>query len=360
MESGAHDNVHNKTEILHQLKSNKISFLNSFFDFRQILVKFCTEHDSHTAGLCAKLQKDSSMKMDIMGRRDFARFSLRHTYLGRIVSIVKGPSCLFVLIGSWQWPWWLDTGWVLTGGRKRMAEQPGLMSQSLLMRPEETGLVQFAGPGQRRSPWSHRRSIWWRSGLCLRHWCDSKRQSSNCRNRRRRPPVLAVQSSMMCLGKGRVRFPGRRVAVALDVGVYRRLNVGCCCVWLTDGCGIWRAVERWFRTILLWWGRSGAVHRTDVVGREGASVERTTASRSAVEREDVHRDVGLPGRVVESRLLYRHCHDCDSVHWKQRKQGNYFYVHFSPTKMATALQMITSGMRNLPSEDNNGRHLAQI
>ena len=57
-EAGARNNRNNMYEMDLKLKSCKISFVHGFFIFHGILLKFCTEHSSHTAVLCAKFQKD--------------------------------------------------------------------------------------------------------------------------------------------------------------------------------------------------------------------------------------------------------------------------------------------------------------
>ena len=76
-----------------KLKSHEISFAhNSCFSW-PIPLKFCTEHGSITAVLCAKFQTDWIIEMDVMDERDFARFEFRMS-CGRISYIAEYPSYL--------------------------------------------------------------------------------------------------------------------------------------------------------------------------------------------------------------------------------------------------------------------------
>ena len=66
--------VENPSKISPQLKSRKISFVHNISCSRRIILKFCTEHGSHTAVLCAKFQKDIATIKDVMRKRDFTIF----------------------------------------------------------------------------------------------------------------------------------------------------------------------------------------------------------------------------------------------------------------------------------------------
>ena len=57
-----------------------------------IVLKFCTEHGSITAVLCAKFQNDLATKMGIVDERDFARFKFKMRF-GRISYIGTAPRC---------------------------------------------------------------------------------------------------------------------------------------------------------------------------------------------------------------------------------------------------------------------------
>ena len=58
----------------YQLKSFNNLIIHSFFLNPWILLKFCTEHGSHTAVLCAKFQKDSWTVINVIGSGDIAKF----------------------------------------------------------------------------------------------------------------------------------------------------------------------------------------------------------------------------------------------------------------------------------------------
>ena len=46
-----------------------------------IILKFCTEHSSDTAVLCAKFQIDWTTVMDVMDNQDFFRFEFKMNLL---------------------------------------------------------------------------------------------------------------------------------------------------------------------------------------------------------------------------------------------------------------------------------------
>ena len=71
-----------------------------------IILKFCTEHGSNTAMLCAKFENYTSIAKWLIDRHDLERFELK-TDFGRIWCIVTSPEFLEWLIvfnhphGSW-------------------------------------------------------------------------------------------------------------------------------------------------------------------------------------------------------------------------------------------------------------------
>ena len=70
-----------------KLKSRDISFVHNIRFHCPIGLKFCTEHGSDTAVLCAKFQNDRSTEAWVMDKRDFARFEFKMNF-GRISYIV--------------------------------------------------------------------------------------------------------------------------------------------------------------------------------------------------------------------------------------------------------------------------------
>ena len=80
---GALCDISYPSEIHLQLKSREISLAhNSGFSW-PIALKFCTEHGSIIAVLCAKFQTDWTIEMDVMEERVFARFEFKMSF-GRI------------------------------------------------------------------------------------------------------------------------------------------------------------------------------------------------------------------------------------------------------------------------------------
>ena len=59
------------------------SFGHNFVLSRQIILEFCTEHDSITVVFSASFQNDSTNIMDAVDKRDFARFEFEGCF-GRI------------------------------------------------------------------------------------------------------------------------------------------------------------------------------------------------------------------------------------------------------------------------------------
>ena len=76
------------SEIHPKLKSRKILFAYSFSHRQWILLKFHTDHGSHTVVLCAKLQKDPLIKMGAMREEGLRGFSTRRM-LGRSVYLYR-------------------------------------------------------------------------------------------------------------------------------------------------------------------------------------------------------------------------------------------------------------------------------
>ena len=56
-------------------KSREISYDHNLFLSYSFVLKFCREHGSITAVLCAKFQNDTTKETNIMDERDFARFA---------------------------------------------------------------------------------------------------------------------------------------------------------------------------------------------------------------------------------------------------------------------------------------------
>ena len=71
-------------------KSREISFVHDIRFNCPIGLKFCIEHGSDTAVLCAKFQSDQSIEAWVMDKRDFTRFEFKMNF-GRISYIAQGP-----------------------------------------------------------------------------------------------------------------------------------------------------------------------------------------------------------------------------------------------------------------------------
>ena len=81
----------------------EISFVRNTRFNCPIGLKFCTEHASDTAVLCAKFQSDRSTEAWVMGKRDFARYEFKLNF-GRISYISQGPwPHGSSLRGDWYW-----------------------------------------------------------------------------------------------------------------------------------------------------------------------------------------------------------------------------------------------------------------
>ena len=79
-------------------KSREIAFARNLLLSCQIVLKFCTEHDSITVVLCAKFQHDLTTRMDVMDKRHFTKFEFRTDILycnGRLVTTYIRLSNIF-------------------------------------------------------------------------------------------------------------------------------------------------------------------------------------------------------------------------------------------------------------------------
>ena len=83
-------NIRYPSEIHLKLKSREISFAHNPCFSWPITLKFCTEHGSITAMLCAKFQTDWTIETDVMDGQVFARFEFKMS-LGRISYIAQYP-----------------------------------------------------------------------------------------------------------------------------------------------------------------------------------------------------------------------------------------------------------------------------
>ena len=78
------------SEMYLSLKSRVISLVHNLLLNCQIISKFCTEHGSIIAVLCANCQNDLTTEMDVLDKRDFARFPFKMSF-GRITYIITTP-----------------------------------------------------------------------------------------------------------------------------------------------------------------------------------------------------------------------------------------------------------------------------
>ena len=67
-----------QTHLKHE--SREISFAHKISLFSPIVLKFCTEHGSDTAVLCAKFQKDWTAESGVKDERNFARFEFKMSF----------------------------------------------------------------------------------------------------------------------------------------------------------------------------------------------------------------------------------------------------------------------------------------
>ena len=71
-------------------KSRESSFAHNSLLNRAIVLKFCTEHRSDTAVLCAEFQNDWINENDVTDERDFTTFEFKIRF-GRIYHIARDP-----------------------------------------------------------------------------------------------------------------------------------------------------------------------------------------------------------------------------------------------------------------------------
>ena len=76
-----------------KLKSHEILFIHNIHFSDQIIFKFCTEHGSNTAVLCAKFHNDLTTEQWGMGKWDFTRFEfeMRFRWISFIVQQPMAP-----------------------------------------------------------------------------------------------------------------------------------------------------------------------------------------------------------------------------------------------------------------------------
>ena len=79
------------SEIHPKLKFREISFTNKVLRSCQIISKFCTEHGSVIAVLCAKFRNDLTTEIGLMGERDFARFEFKMIFVW--ISYIATVNC---------------------------------------------------------------------------------------------------------------------------------------------------------------------------------------------------------------------------------------------------------------------------
>ena len=77
-------------------KSREISFANILFISYPIVLKFCTEHGSDTAVLCAKFQNDWTTKTAVMDDRDFARFEFNSNFRRMDILYCTAPQAVYI------------------------------------------------------------------------------------------------------------------------------------------------------------------------------------------------------------------------------------------------------------------------
>ena len=72
-----------------ETQSHKISFAHNLFLSYEIILKFCTEHESDTAVLCAKSQNYFTILLDIIDGWDFVGFAFKMSFTG--ISCIAMP-----------------------------------------------------------------------------------------------------------------------------------------------------------------------------------------------------------------------------------------------------------------------------
>ena len=63
-----------------KLKSHKNMYIFKVFASNPVILKFCTEHGSLTAMLCAKSQNHWTADIDVINKQDFMRFDSRNIF----------------------------------------------------------------------------------------------------------------------------------------------------------------------------------------------------------------------------------------------------------------------------------------
>ena len=78
-------------KLILKIKSCEISFFHNICGSYSIVLKFCTEHGSHTVVLCPQFQDDLIIQTDVMGKWDFVRFAFKRSF-GRMSYTSQGPA----------------------------------------------------------------------------------------------------------------------------------------------------------------------------------------------------------------------------------------------------------------------------
>ena len=80
-----------ETHLNPQSQSHEIAFAHNWFPiYPTFVLKFCTEHGSITAVICAKSRNDGTTETDVMDDRDFARIEFKLLF-GQMSYIAQGP-----------------------------------------------------------------------------------------------------------------------------------------------------------------------------------------------------------------------------------------------------------------------------
>ena len=77
------------------LKYQEITSADDLFPRRRIVLKYCTEHDSSSAVLCAKFQTDWTIKMNVIDERDSSRFEFKMIVWG--IYCIAIASALYII-----------------------------------------------------------------------------------------------------------------------------------------------------------------------------------------------------------------------------------------------------------------------
>ena len=87
-----HYNMENLSEIHWKPKSRDISFIYVSTSVYLILLKFCTEHGSYIAMLCAKFQNDQTTEIVLTDINDFASLSLNLGWISHNVTVLRSSA----------------------------------------------------------------------------------------------------------------------------------------------------------------------------------------------------------------------------------------------------------------------------